>query len=163
MANRLASAQSGIKTLPDLIGRAEQRPGEISFAAIGIGRLTHLTGLLLASKAGIKLEPVPCAGGPAAVLTDCSRSWRLLVSRSSYSIGARTVIAVARSSRSLPGGSPLPAGLVDQDNGACLTMRTKIIVSAALTMPIGCGMSSPGFNQPLLLASPLLSAVWVRW
>jgi tripartite-type tricarboxylate transporter receptor subunit TctC len=68
MANRLASAQSGIKTLPDLIGRAEQRPGEISFAAIGIGRLTHLTGLLLASKAGIKLEPVPCAGGPAAVL-----------------------------------------------------------------------------------------------
>jgi tripartite-type tricarboxylate transporter receptor subunit TctC len=65
-----ASAQSGIKTLPDLIGRAKQRPGEISFAATGIGRLTHLTGLLLASKAGIKLEAVPYAGGPAAALTD---------------------------------------------------------------------------------------------
>jgi tripartite-type tricarboxylate transporter receptor subunit TctC len=65
-----ASAQSGIKTLPDLIYRAKQRPGEISFAATGIGRLTHLTGLLLASKAGIKLEAVPYAGGPAAALTD---------------------------------------------------------------------------------------------
>jgi tripartite-type tricarboxylate transporter receptor subunit TctC len=33
-----ASAKSGIKTLPDLIGRAKERPGEISFAATGIGR-----------------------------------------------------------------------------------------------------------------------------
>ena len=65
-----ASAQSGIKTLPDLIGRAKQRPGEISLAATGIGRLTHLTGLLLASRAGIKLEAVPYTGGPAAALTD---------------------------------------------------------------------------------------------
>jgi tripartite-type tricarboxylate transporter receptor subunit TctC len=35
-----------------------------------IGRLTHLTGLLLASKAGINLAAVPYAGGPAAALTD---------------------------------------------------------------------------------------------
>jgi tripartite-type tricarboxylate transporter receptor subunit TctC len=65
-----ASVQSGIKTLPDLIARAKERPGDISFAATGIGRLTHLTGLLLASKAGIKLAAVPYAGGPAAALTD---------------------------------------------------------------------------------------------
>jgi len=65
-----ASAQSGIKTLPDLIRRAKQRPGEMSFAATGIGRLTHLTGVLLESKAGIKLPAVPYAGGPAAALTD---------------------------------------------------------------------------------------------
>ena len=65
-----ASLQSGIKTLPELIARAEERPGEISFAATGIGRITHLTGLLLESRAGIKLEAVPYAGGPAAALTD---------------------------------------------------------------------------------------------
>ena len=65
-----ASAQSGIKTLPDLIRRAKQRPGAISFAATGIGRLTHLTGLLLENRAGIKLEAVPYTGGPAAALTD---------------------------------------------------------------------------------------------
>src|SRR5262249_12524532 len=65
-----ASVQSGIKTLPDLIARAKARPGEISFAATGIGRLTHLTGLLLGSRAGVKLAAVPYAGGPAAALTD---------------------------------------------------------------------------------------------
>src|ERR1700756_2503297 len=48
-----ASPQSGIRTLPDLIARAKERPGEIAFAATGIGRITHLTGLLLASRAGI--------------------------------------------------------------------------------------------------------------
>lgn len=65
-----SSLQSGIKTLPDLIARAKQRPSEIAFAATGIGRITHLTGLLLESRAGIKLEVVPYAGGPAAALTD---------------------------------------------------------------------------------------------
>ena len=65
-----ASLQSGIKTLPDLIARAKERPGEISFAATGIGRITHLTGLLLENRAGIELQTVPYAGGPAAALTD---------------------------------------------------------------------------------------------
>jgi tripartite-type tricarboxylate transporter receptor subunit TctC len=33
-----------VKTLPDLIARAKQRPGELSYGVNGIGRLTHLTG-----------------------------------------------------------------------------------------------------------------------
>ena len=65
-----ASAKSGIKTLGEMIARAKQNPGQVSFAATGIGRITHLTGLLLASKAGIKLQVVPYTGGPAAALTD---------------------------------------------------------------------------------------------
>lgn len=65
-----ASAASGIKTLPDLIARAKREPGKISFAATGIGRITHLTGLLLQSRADIKLQVVPYTGGPAAALTD---------------------------------------------------------------------------------------------
>ena len=65
-----ASVASGIKTLPDLIEQAKQQPDKISFAATGIGRITHLTGLLLQSRAGIKLQVVPYTGGPAAALTD---------------------------------------------------------------------------------------------
>ena len=65
-----ANAASGIKTLPDLIARAKQNPNQISFAATGIGRITHLTGLLLQSRADIKLQVVPYTGGPAAALTD---------------------------------------------------------------------------------------------
>jgi tripartite-type tricarboxylate transporter receptor subunit TctC len=108
-----ANAQSGIKTVPDLIKRANERPGEISFAATGIGRLTHLTGLLLASKAGIKLEAVPYAGGPAAALTDVIGG-RVPLIIEGYSglagaIQARTinVLAVA-SRRRLPDFPDLP-------------------------------------------------------
>lgn len=65
-----ASPASGLKTLPDLIARAKAHPGQVSFATTGIGRITHLTGLLLDSRAGIKLQVVPYTGGPAAALTD---------------------------------------------------------------------------------------------
>ena len=65
-----ANEASGIKTLPDLIARAKEHPNQISFAATGIGRTTHLTGLLLQSRADIKLQVVPYTGGPAAALTD---------------------------------------------------------------------------------------------
>lgn len=64
------SAKSDIKTLADLIAQAKKNPGKISFAATGIGRVTHLTGLLLQSRAGISLQVVPYTGGPAAALTD---------------------------------------------------------------------------------------------
>lgn len=65
-----ASPASGLKTLPDLIARAKAHPGQVSFATTGIGRITHLTGLLLDNRAGIKLQVVPYTGGPAAALTD---------------------------------------------------------------------------------------------
>src|SRR6266545_4952479 len=42
----------GVSTLADLIARAKQRPGQISCAVTGIGRLTHLTAELLKSRAG---------------------------------------------------------------------------------------------------------------
>jgi tripartite-type tricarboxylate transporter receptor subunit TctC len=108
-----ASAQSGIKTLPDLIARAKQHPGEISFAATGIGRLTHLTGLLLATKAGIKLEAVPYAGGPAAALTDVIGGRVPLViegySGLAGAIQAHTITALAVGSmRRLPDFPDLP-------------------------------------------------------
>jgi len=61
---------SGIATLPQLIDRAKKAPGTISIAVSGIGRLTHLTGILLQQKAGIKLIQVPYNGGPAAALSD---------------------------------------------------------------------------------------------
>ncbi len=36
----------------------------------GVGRLTHLTGLVLQERAGIQLLPVPYNAGPAAALAD---------------------------------------------------------------------------------------------
>jgi tripartite-type tricarboxylate transporter receptor subunit TctC len=67
----IAAAPSlGVATLPDLIALAKQRPGEISYAVTGVGRLTHLTGELLQIRAGIKLLLVPYSGGPSHSLND---------------------------------------------------------------------------------------------
>jgi tripartite-type tricarboxylate transporter receptor subunit TctC len=60
----------GISTLPELIARAKKEPGKISIAVTGVGRLTHLTGLLLQQRADIQLLPVPYSGGPAAAMGD---------------------------------------------------------------------------------------------
>jgi tripartite-type tricarboxylate transporter receptor subunit TctC len=65
-----ASHNSGIGTVAQLIALAKQKPGEVSYAATGRGRLTHLTMELLQSRAGIKLQLVPYAGGPAQAMND---------------------------------------------------------------------------------------------
>jgi tripartite-type tricarboxylate transporter receptor subunit TctC len=65
-----ASPSAGIASMADLIQRAKQRPGELSYAVTGVGRLTHLTGELLQSQAGIKLQMVPYTGGPAHAIGD---------------------------------------------------------------------------------------------
>jgi tripartite-type tricarboxylate transporter receptor subunit TctC len=60
----------GIKTLPDLIALAKQKPGELSYGVNGIGRLTHLTGELLQKQAEMKLLMVPYSGGTAQIIND---------------------------------------------------------------------------------------------
>ncbi len=65
-----AAPRLGVKTLPELIALAKQRPGELAYGTNGPGRLTHLTGELLQSRTGIKLLMVPYSGGTAQVLND---------------------------------------------------------------------------------------------
>jgi tripartite-type tricarboxylate transporter receptor subunit TctC len=60
----------GISTLPQLIEAAKKKPGEITYATTGVGRLTHLTGELLQHEAKIKLLLVPYTGGPSHAVSD---------------------------------------------------------------------------------------------
>jgi tripartite-type tricarboxylate transporter receptor subunit TctC len=60
----------GVNTLAELIARAKSKPGEITYATTGVGRLTHLTGELLQMRADIKLLLVPYNGGPARAVSD---------------------------------------------------------------------------------------------
>jgi tripartite-type tricarboxylate transporter receptor subunit TctC len=61
---------SGITSLRQLIDRAKAAPGTISAAVSGVGRITHLTSILIQQRAGITLTPVPYTGGPSAALAD---------------------------------------------------------------------------------------------
>jgi tripartite-type tricarboxylate transporter receptor subunit TctC len=61
---------SGIASLQGLIDRAKKEPGTISTAVSGVGRITHLTSILIQQRAGITLVAVPYTGGPSAALAD---------------------------------------------------------------------------------------------
>ncbi len=64
------SPSLGVNNLAELIALAKKKPGEISYATTGIGRLTHLAGELLQHEAGIKLLLVPYTGGPSHAVSD---------------------------------------------------------------------------------------------
>ena len=66
----VASPSLGINKISDLIAQARARPGAVSCAVTGVGRLTHLTAELLQSRADIKLLTVPYTGGPAHAISD---------------------------------------------------------------------------------------------
>ena len=104
----------GVSTLPELIALAKNKPGTISIAVTGVGRLTHLTGLLLQERAGIELLPVPYNAGPAAALSDVAAG-RVSMIIEGYSgivgavkAGQVKLIAVAAAQR-LPQFPDLPA------------------------------------------------------
>jgi tripartite-type tricarboxylate transporter receptor subunit TctC len=98
----------GVKTLPELIALAKSRPGAISYAVTGVGRLTHLTGELLQIRADIKLQIVPYTGGSAQALADIigGRIPMIIEGYSglagAYQSGALKAIAVGSAQR-LPG------------------------------------------------------------
>ena len=64
------SPKLGVNTLADLIALAKKKPGELSYAVTGVGRLTHLTGELLQLRTGIKLQMVPYSGNSAQAIAD---------------------------------------------------------------------------------------------
>ena len=65
-----ASHHSGIKSIADVIRMAKEKPGEVTYATTGRGRLTHLTMELLQARTGTKLQMVPYTGGTAQAMGD---------------------------------------------------------------------------------------------
>ena len=57
------SAESPIKSLPDLIQKAKASPGKITYSSAGVGTSHHLLGEWLSSLAGIELNHIPFKGG----------------------------------------------------------------------------------------------------
>ncbi|WP_270934081.1 Bug family tripartite tricarboxylate transporter substrate binding protein [Falsiroseomonas oryzae] len=62
------SAQTGLADWAAFVARAKERPGQLSYATLGRGSLTHLNGELLEATAGIDLVDVPYRGAAPAML-----------------------------------------------------------------------------------------------
>lgn len=63
----VVSPRTGITTLKELIGRAQDLPGKLNFGSAGNGTTTHLAIVLLEQAAGIRLAHVPYKGAAPAV------------------------------------------------------------------------------------------------
>ena len=108
------SPQLGIKSLPELIELAKKKPGELSYATTGRGRITHLTMEMVQLRADIKLQMIPYTGGPHASMADLATG-RVHIVIEGYSglagsLNSGTIKGIAVSSpERLPEFKDLPA------------------------------------------------------
>ena len=63
----VASRESGLTSIRELVQRAKAKPGELSYATNGVGTSHHLSGELFKQKAGIFMLNVPYNGTPGAL------------------------------------------------------------------------------------------------
>jgi tripartite-type tricarboxylate transporter receptor subunit TctC len=75
----------GVASVQDLVALAKSKPGELTYASVGIGTVPHLSTELFAVRTHIKLVHVPYQGSPPAV-TD------LLAGRVSMMLGVASTI-----------------------------------------------------------------------
>jgi tripartite-type tricarboxylate transporter receptor subunit TctC len=114
---------TGVESVPELIALAKSKPGEILYASTGVGTAPHLSGELLAMRAGVKLVHVPYQGSPQAATDLLAGRVAMMFSPASAVIsqveaGSLRVLASATSKR--PGILPdvptmAEAGMPDFD------------------------------------------------
>lgn len=63
----VASKESGIRSLDDLVRKAKADPGALNFATAGLGNSTHVVGEMLQQQLGITMTAVPFAGEAAGL------------------------------------------------------------------------------------------------
>jgi tripartite-type tricarboxylate transporter receptor subunit TctC len=75
----------GVSSVQELVALAKSKPGELTYASVGVGTVPHLSTELFSKRTGIKLVHVPYQGSPPAV-TD------LLAGRVSMMLGVASTI-----------------------------------------------------------------------
>ncbi len=65
----LVNSDSAYKSVADVVKQARAQPGSVTYGSAGVGASNHLSGELLADKAGVKLTHVPYKGN-APAMTD---------------------------------------------------------------------------------------------
>jgi tripartite-type tricarboxylate transporter receptor subunit TctC len=75
----------GVSSMQEFVALAKSKPGELTYASVGVGTVPHLSTKLFSKRTGIKLVHVPYQGSPPAV-TD------LLAGRVSMMLGVASTI-----------------------------------------------------------------------
>ncbi|MGE5525264.1 MAG: Bug family tripartite tricarboxylate transporter substrate binding protein [Rhodospirillaceae bacterium] len=93
----VAHPSTGLKSVRQLIDLAKAHPGELTYASVGVGSGTHLSGALFAHMAGIKMTHVPYKG-TGQVLPD------LLGGQVALHFGSTSVVPYVKNGKLIPLG-----------------------------------------------------------
>ncbi|MBM3530077.1 MAG: tripartite tricarboxylate transporter substrate binding protein [Alphaproteobacteria bacterium] len=137
----VVNPESGIKTVKDLIARAKEKPGALSFGSSGVGSSTHLALELFNHLAQVKITHIPYTGSPQ-VVTD------LLAGRiHGYFSPASTVMGHVRA------GKLVALGVTDAKRGTILPDLPTMIESGVpdCVSVLWFGIAAPaGTPQPVI-------------
>jgi tripartite-type tricarboxylate transporter receptor subunit TctC len=64
----VVSTKSGIKSLPELLASAKERPGGLSYGSPGVGLSQHIAGVGLSKASGVEMIHVPYRGSAPALV-----------------------------------------------------------------------------------------------
>ncbi len=150
----------GVKSLPELIALAKQKPGQLSYAVTGVGRLTHMTGELLQIRTGISLQMVPYSTGTAQAYTDVIAGRIPIVIEGYASMAgaaqAGTVKAIAVASpKRLPGidvptvGETLPGFVASGWQAVVAPLRTPDAVINKVAAALNAALENPDIKAKI--------------
>jgi len=152
---------SSVKTLADLVARAKQEPGKLSFASAGTGLATHLAFELFEQKVGVEMIHVPYRGGAPAIADIMSgrvdSAFALMATTLPYiKSGKMRALAVSSSQRiaELPdvptvAESAVPGFDVREWNGIFVRQDTPPEVMAALSKALTAVLAKPDVQEQL--------------
>ncbi|MBN8919169.1 MAG: twin-arginine translocation signal domain-containing protein, partial [Rhizobiales bacterium] len=85
----IVNSELPVKTIPELVAYAKERPGQTNFGSIGIGTGGHLVAELFCKRAGINAVHVPFTGAPAQVQAVAAGTLQFTVDTIGNSLGAQ--------------------------------------------------------------------------
>lgn len=64
----VVAPQTGVKTIKELVALAKAKPGQLNYASVGEGTLSHLAALIFSDTTGTQSTHVPYKGSPQSML-----------------------------------------------------------------------------------------------
>ena len=154
------------KSVSEVIAAAKARPGQLNYASVGNGSISHLTMELFKAQTGINVVHIPYKGGAPAMIALLAGQIELIFSSAPTAVpqvkaGKIRALAVTTARRSvvlpeLPtvAEAGLPGFEADNWYGVVTTMKTPRPIIDRLNAEIGRALHAPDVKQ-LLLAQGL--------
>jgi tripartite-type tricarboxylate transporter receptor subunit TctC len=157
----VVNATLPVKSIPDLVKLAKDKPGALNYASAGVGSPAHLAGEMLNLLAGIKLTHVPYKGAGPALLDVIAGNAQLMITSpiaaAAHMNGGRVRALATTGSTRNPGLPDLPT-IADSVPGYEIAQSWGIVAPAGtppeivkrLADEIARAMSLPDVQERVL-------------